>query len=181
MTKHKRTKRRSQKGGNWINPMSWFGNSGANEPSFLEKTKKMASSITQNVEGGLESAKSSVSSFGSSIGTTVSSFNPLSSPSEDKYKNDIMKPSLPVSTIDVPSSAYVNSTGGKRRNTRRSVRTMKGGLGLSYYATPVSGLKVAEPTSWQFYANGTNQSSIKGGSKKHRNKKSFRTRRHKRY
>ena len=56
--------------------------------------------------------------------------------------------------------------GGKRR-IRRS---MKGGKGLTYYASPVSGLKVAEPTTWI------------GGSRKRKNKgkKSRRTRRHKR-
>ena len=44
----------------------------------------------------------------------------------------------------------------------------KDGLGLTYYASQVSGIKVAQPTSWQYYANGTNQYSVKGGSKKRR-------------
>jgi hypothetical protein len=55
------------------------------------------------------------------------------------------------------------------RSKRR--RTMKGGLGLTYYASPVSGLRVAEPTTWQHYANGTNQYSTKGGRKSRRRKR----------
>jgi hypothetical protein len=46
---------------------------------------------------------------------------------------------------------------------------MKGGkLSLTYYSTPVSGLKVAEPTTLQYYNQGTNQRSVnfRGGSKK---------------
>ena len=79
------------------------------------------------------------------------------------------------------SNEVQSSYGGRRR--RRSIsmkRSMKGGLGLTYYASPVSGVKVAEPTTWQFYANGTNQYSVKGGSRKRRGHKSRRTRRHKR-
>jgi hypothetical protein len=52
----------------------------------------------------------------------------------------------------------------------------KGGLGLTYYATPVSGLNVAKPTYWI-----PNQ-SIKGGSRRKRkskkSRKSRKTRRH---
>ena len=71
-----------------------------------------------------------------------------------------------------------NSYGGKRRRHSRTMKGGKGGLGLTYYASPVSGLKVAEPTTWQYYANGTNQYSVKGGSRKRRGKKSRKTRRH---
>jgi hypothetical protein len=47
----------------------------------------------------------------------------------------------------------------------------KGNLGLTYYATPVAEMNVAKPTTLQFYANGIDQYSIKGGSKKHRSRK----------
>jgi hypothetical protein len=45
------------------------------------------------------------------------------------------------------------------------MRGGKGGLGLTYYATPVSGLKVVEPNEWLLYNNGAN---YKGGSRKRR-------------
>ena len=65
---------------------------------------------------------------------------------------------------------------GKRSMTKgmtkgKTMKGGKGGLGLSYYASPVSDLKVAEPTSWQYYANGTNQYSVTGGSKSSRTRK----------
>ena len=66
----------------------------------------------------------------------------------------------------------VAPAGGRRRSRAKSrqmqMRGGKSNLGLTYYATPVSGLNVADPTSWQYYANGTNQYSVKGGSKKRR-------------
>ena len=46
-----------------------------------------------------------------------------------------------------------NPIGGKRR----SMRMRKGGyrgLGLTYYATPVNGIKVAEPTYMEYYTGG---------------------------
>ena len=90
---------------------------------------------------------------------------------------------VPATTPDASTSTEVDpnaSSGGKRRKRSRSMKGGKGGLGLTYYATPVSGMKVAEPTSWQFYANGTNQYSVKGGSRKRRGRgrKNRRTRRY---
>jgi hypothetical protein len=84
-----------------------------------------------------------------------------------------------------PTGMEPNQQGGRRRKRARSMKGGKGGLGLTYYAAPVDGLKVAEPTTWQYYANGTNQYSVKGGSRKRRNskrkpRKSRRTRRHRR-
>jgi hypothetical protein len=83
----------------------------------------------------------------------------------------------PISSTGVVSTG---SMGGRRRKRCRSMKGGKGGSNLAYYAAPVSGLKVAEPTSWQYYANGVNQYSVKGGSRKRRGRKSRRTRRHKR-
>ncbi len=57
----------------------------------------------------------------------------------------------------VPSTV----SGGKRNKTRnRRMKGGKGDMGLTYYATPVSGLSVAKPTYW-----------LKGGSKKHKCKR----------
>jgi hypothetical protein len=63
--------------------------------------------------------------------------------------------------------------GGKKRRRSRTMKGGKGGLGLTYYASPVSGIKVAQPTTWINY-------STKGGSRRRRTNKR-KTRRHKKY
>ena len=60
----------------------------------------------------------------------------------------------------------------KRGKKTRRMKGGKGGLGLTYYATPVNGLKVAEPTYWEVYGNGN---IMKAGSKKRRNKRNKRS------
>jgi hypothetical protein len=55
----------------------------------------------------------------------------------------------------------------------------KNGLGLTYYASPVSGLAVAKPTYWM-NANGDCKLT-KGGSRKRRVKKTRKTHRHKKH
>jgi len=59
------------------------------------------------------------------------------------------------STVEPTNNSNVSSPpiGGKRR----SMRMRKGGyrgLGLTYYATPVNGIKVAEPTYMEYYTGG---------------------------
>jgi hypothetical protein len=64
------------------------------------------------------------------------------------------------STTYMPQSVGGRRRRGHRGRSRKLSRKLsggKGGLGLTYYATPVSGLKVAEPTYW-----------IKGGTKRRR-------------
>jgi hypothetical protein len=186
MTKHKRTKRRNQKGGLWpfsstdssvsstgessISSQSW----GDRFSGYWNKTKEKVSSGTNSLESGLgdisEKTSSSVSSMGTSMSEGLGNLNPFSS-SDSSISNS--------STI----------IGGKRKNKysskrrRKTIKGGKGGLGLTYYATPVSGIRVAEPTTWQFYENGVNQYSIKGGSKKRRTHRRHKkkTRRYKRY
>ena len=167
MTKHtnKRTKRRSQKGG-----ILGFGDSapseGAEEPGIFSNTISSATDATKNIldstEGYLQGAKDKTGSlFGDIKNKSSSMFSGWFSSSDNT----------------TTGSAAI---GGKRKRNVRSMKGGKGGLGLTYYASPVSGLRVAEPTSWQFYANGTNQYSVKGGSRKRRGRKSRRTRRNKR-
>jgi hypothetical protein len=177
MTKYKKTKRKIQKGGlfgSFDSSQSW-----SNWSSGLwNKTKEKVSSGTTSIETGLEgiseNTSSSVSSLGTSMSEGLGNLNPFSS-------ND-------SSTPDSSTSSF---TGGKRKHKygskrrRKTIKGGKGGLGLTYYATPVSGIRVAEPTTWQFYENGVNQYSIKGGSKKrrsHRRKQNKKkTRRYKKY
>ncbi len=174
MTKHRRTRRRrSQKGGDVFD---YFG-FGSSEPtesyaaptqswgeyfsSWGTKGKDAANSLNTTIGNVAASGANVVSDATSSVVSTVSA--PFSS------SDNTTSPSGQSSEMEV------GQQGGKRRK-----RSIKGGSNLVYYAAPVSGLKVVEPTTWQYYGNGVNQYSVKGGSRKRKSRKSRRTRRHKR-
>jgi hypothetical protein len=205
MTKHKlnkrtRTIKRIQKGGNLLNPFTWF--QGDDWGGWFSNIGSKASNTTNNL---LSSANNALGSASNSIvsGTQnafqsasniLNSDVPLTTPSPPLVEPVLPSP-LPLpsyedkpvipennTTLTPPISQPVVhdlSIGGKRR---RKKYTQKGGknLGLTYYATPVSNMKVAEPTYWEVYANGTNQYNIKGGSKK-KNKKHRKTQKNKKH
>jgi len=186
MTKHRRTRRRTQKGG-----FLGFGESDPNAPtqswgdyfkslgtSAVEKTKEVGS----NIDTGL-------GNLGTKVGEGFNSINPFSSndtaPATSTTTNlqtTNLQTTNPQTTNPQTTSNQVpiSTQGGRRRRRARSMKGGNNGSGLVQYAAPVSGLKVAEPTSWQYYVNGTNQYSVKGGSRRRRGRKSRRTRRHKR-
>ena len=176
MTKHRRTRRRrSQKGGGVLD---YFG-FGSSEPtesyaaptqswgeyfsSWGTKGKDAANSLNTTIGNVAASGANVVSDATSSVVSTVSA--PFSS------SENTTSPSGQSSEMEVNS---YGQQGGRRRK-----RSIKGGSNLAYYAAPVSGLKVAEPTTWQYYVNGPNQYSVKGGSRKRKGRKGRRTRRHK--
>jgi len=154
MAKHRRT-RRSQKGGGMFD---WFGSSDPNAPpkkSWGDWWSGTSSGLTQGV-----------SNIGSSIGSTLNSNIDLTG------SNQTPPPITEVQSQATEENQQQNQQynqvpiGGRRRRRGRTMKGGKGGLGLTYYASPVSGIKVAEPTTWQHYANGTNQYSTKGGSRR---------------
>lgn len=158
MTRHRKRKQ-TQKGGAWYNPVSWFSSDNNNNyaSGILEETNKKIGDATQSITGWFSS----------------------SSPTNE-VSNSYSNTSPSIETQPQPQSQQeltnYQTTGGRRRTKR-----MRGGLGLTYYATPVGGLKVASPDSWQFYADGTNQYSLKAGSRKRKRKnRKSKTRRHKR-
>lgn len=176
MTKHKKTKRRVQKGGEWYNPASWFNTDDPNAPKqswgdwFSGTTNSAenalgnaASSIQTKMSNALVSAKNIVNT---DVSLTGSQNVSVPASNQDSQSEQSLQP---LQTSQSTQSTY----GGKKHRKSRKMKGGKGGLGLTYYAAPVSGLKVASPNSWQFYADGTNQYSLKGGSRKRR-----RTRRH---
>jgi hypothetical protein len=204
MTKHRKT-RRSQKGGDWLSPSTWFGSSDPYAPkkslweTMTGATSDTTSSVTQGAsnlanqaEGLLGSAASGItSSVGNAWESTKSMLSTdvdLTGSTAPMNSSSYTAPMTNSSTAPMTNSmnSYQNpqqeqqmsSYGGKRRRrTMPKSKIMKGGkdgLGLTYYASPVSGIKVAQPTSWQYYANGTNQYSVKGGSKKRRKGKKSR-------
>ena len=166
MTKHRKTQKRRQKGGGMFD---WFGTSSA-DPYAPKRT------WGQWFSGATGSAENTLTNIGNSIssGTT----NMVNS------ANNFMKSDVNLTGSQQPiqqpiqQQYYNTSFGGKRRRYSRRMKGGKGGLGLTYYAPPVSGLKVAEPDSWQYYANGTNQYSVKGGSRKCKTRKTRRHRKH---
>jgi hypothetical protein len=168
MTKHRRTRRttrRSQKGG-----LFGFGEpADPNAPGFFSKLMGYGSTAVKKTQEGINSLESGLGNLGTKVGEGFNSINPFGS--------ENISPATSTSTV--PPATY-STQGGRGRKRAISMRGGKGGLGFTYYAAPVSGLKVAEPTSWQYYANGTNQYSVKGGSRKRRGRKSCRTRRYKR-
>lgn len=175
MTKHRRT-RRSQKGGFW--EYLGFGSSEPEDPNrqtVLDSTKEA-------VQFGLNTTENF-------LGTTATNATNAVSNAAENVKNSVLglvssNGTPPTTSTTISPTTYSTtavSEGGRRRKGARNMKGGKGGLGLTYYASPVSGLKVAEPTSWQFYANGTNQYSVKGGSRKRKGRKSRRTRRHRKH
>lgn len=201
MTKHSRTKKRSQKGGFFglfsggdeqnINSAaspsssSWF-----NLGSLWENTKNKTSGL---LEGANNLVGQTANTISSSISDSVSSASnllnqdvPLSNTnsSVSSVPDSASVAAAPEMVASYPSQASI-STGGKRRSKSRSnkrSKSMKGGkngLGLTYYASPVSGLAVAKPTYWM-NANGDCKLT-KGGSRKRRVKKTRKNHRHKKH
>lgn len=172
MTKQKKS-RRSQRGGGWFGPddpyapkKSWMDSLS----SWWSGTSSTGTSSTGT--GLLSTAENKLSNFATSISNSTSqALNTISSPSTYQLSNtSYSNPSAYSSRA--PAPAYSNSTnndnlvetyGGKgRRRTLKKKAHMKGGkgLGLTYYATPVSGLKVAEPTTF-----------LKYGGKRHKSRR----------
>lgn len=124
-----RTKKRRQRGGFW--PFTSSEPGATSTSSWTSWFSNKAKETTNSVENTLGNLSSSVS-------------NTFSSSSEPQTIQQTTS-SMPMQT----------SYGGKtkrrhKRNSKRTKRRMRGGnkLGLTYYATPVSGIKMAEPTYW---------------------------------
>jgi len=180
MTKHRRTRRKSQKGGEYQVPNSqsqgWFSGITSGIKGFfssgVEKVKEGLVSTNQFIGDTAQSTANAVSDVASNVVDTVSA--PFSSSSDTTNPNQTEMYGNP-SQSGMTLNSY-RQQAGRRKKRCKSMKGGKGGSNLAYYAAPVSGLKVAEPTTWQYYANGVNQYSVKGGARKRR-----RTRRHKKY
>jgi hypothetical protein len=161
MTKNRRGKTRSktQRGGVWYNPLTWFES---------DPYKTESSSIITDANNFTTGAVDKLTNARDYVANTVSA----------QFSSSPDNATMPTTEYRVPPSQPYS--GGKHRRKRRHSKTKKGGkggLGLTYYATPVSGANVAQPTTLQFYENGTNQYSISGGSKRRKSRKSCKTRR----
>ena len=166
MTKHRtsrRRRRRSQKGGSWYNPSSWFGSSDQAVVPIVDQNapkKSIFDSITDSANNAVSGASNALTNVTTSA--TQGASAAVNGASDTLNSNVDLTGSIPV---EAPIGSPYNPSGGRRR---RKMKGGKGGLGLTYYATPVSGLNVAKPTYWI-----PNQ-SIKGGSRRKRRQRKSR-------
>jgi hypothetical protein len=187
MTKHRTSRRRrSQKGG-------LFGFFESPDPNAPPKQGwgSWFSGATTEASGALTNATNSVtqgaSNVGSSIKSILDSDLDLTGPTEAPYVATVPTEApygpteAPYGPTEAPTQSSVyNPLGGRRR---RKMKGGKGGLGLTYYATPVSGLNVAKPTYWipnQSMNGGSRRKSRKSrkSKKSRKSRKSKKTRRH---
>lgn len=162
----KRTHKRKQRGGDWYNPASWFSSS--TDPYAPVPPKKSWSdwwsSTTGSAEASLASASNSISSGAQNIMSSANDYLSqdvnVSNPNTNPINYNPAPAPIPINT---------NPVGGKRRKTKSKSHRGGKSLGITYYATPVTGMKTAQPNYW-----------IKGGkkSKKGKRKGSKKTRRH---
>jgi len=135
--KHKKTNKRSQRGGDLT---SWFTGTSSNGAGYGESYSSKAKKAYDD----------SMASLGSWFGSTPSSS------SSSSYTPASTAPMTPTMRPDTTGLAR----GGRKR---RKMRGGKGGLGLTYYASPVLKSEVVEPNEWLLYNNRANQ---QGGSRK---------------
>ena len=176
MTKHRRSRRRSQKGGDWYNPGSWFKSSTPGYPK-----KSVFDSITGATSGVVSGANNLL---GSAAEGTKSGFSSVVSGASGIFSKDVDLTGS--TTTGIPSTTGTimggrrhrrgrgRTMGGRRHRRGRTMKGGKGGLGLTYYASPVSGLKVAEPTYW---INQNTNTNLTGGTKRSHSKRSHTKRR----
>ena len=164
----KRTYKRKQRGGDWYNPMSWFSSSDPYAPP-KKSWSDWWSDTTGSAEASLASASESISSGAQNMMSSANEY--LSQDVNVTGQEPIQVQPNPVQPNPVQQNLMQPNVGGKRRKSRS--RSYKGGkgLGITYYATPVTNIKTAQPNYW-----------IKGGKKSKRkspSKKSKKTRRQK--
>jgi hypothetical protein len=104
----------------------------------------------KNMKGGfLDSLSSTLSSWGSSISQSASdAYNKAKNATTSAYNSTTSSTSVPVSQSYTPMTT--STYGGKKRS-----RKMRGGYsnnialtGLAANASPISGIKTAEPHNW---------------------------------
>lgn len=166
----KRTYQRKQRGGDWYNPASWFSSTPSDPNAPPKKSwSEWWSDTTGSAEASLASASESVSSGAQNM---VSSANEYLSQNVDLTGQQEVPNQIQVQQ----NNSNQSPIGGRKSRSKSKSKSYKGGKGLSitYYATPVTDMKTAQPNYW-----------IKGGKKgkkskrKSSSKKSKKTRRYK--
>jgi len=166
---------------------NWLG-SASNSISNASKNawNNTGSFFSKDINLTSSSPTSSSTYYSKPTSTSTSSSTPYTSSNSTVEPIYSSPPVEPISNPDTNPSTepVVAKVGGKKNrhvknktkpNTKAKSRKMRGGkpLGLTYYATPVHGVKVAEPTYWEVYGNGH---IMKAGGSKRQLKKTRRQR-----
>lgn len=156
----KRTRKRHQKGGFWP-----FTSSTQSWGDYFSSWKNKASSATSTIND-------SIGNIASDIGSTANQYNPFNdsmnsngvqnfNTSGEQNYNTGTNNVQDVGSQSLGTQNFSQQAGKRRRKHRK----MSGGN------APVSGLKVAHPTTWLYYNNGTNQTTVKGGKRRTRRRR----------
>ena len=140
-------KRTGQRGGFWPFTSSETVPSTSTSSSWSDwfsgvsnKAKETTTGLIDGTENALSNASNSISTgFNSALDSTKSIL------STDVSLNSVS--SSAASQSQVAGKRRRKTTKRHRKSKRKSMRGGKG-LGLMYYATPVSGIKMAQPTTW---------------------------------
>jgi hypothetical protein len=159
---------RSQRGGVWYNPLSWF----SSEPQYYfgQEEETIVDKVGNTVKSGLDKADMALASASTAVSEGAQN---LVQSTTDVLNTDIpiLAPKEPEPMF--PSIMPVSSTMGGKSRSRASSKARarylakKGGrgLGLTYYATPVEGINVAQPTYFENYNGGRRRRTMKRSRK----------------
>lgn len=158
-----RSQRRAQRGGVWYNPFTWF----SSEPQYYfgqPPEESLVDKVGNTVKSGIDKADMALASASAMASQGVEN---LAQATTDVLNTDV--PILPQKEPEGILPSIMPSTtatmGGRSRRSSRSRATAKArarhlakkggrGLGLTYYATPVDGMNVAQPTYFEEYKGG---------------------------
>jgi len=138
---------------------------------MVKKTKRHRRRQKGGIFGFFEEEKNDVNGNATTDTGFFSKITNLITPSSSTSSYSSTPTSTPTSTPSYSStptstSSYLSSTptstptsnsyfGGRRRSKHmRGGSGISRGLGLSYYASPVDGIKVADPTYMEYYKGG---------------------------
>lgn len=151
----RRSRRLASRGGAWYNPFSWFEKEEPNYLAMQPEEKPLLESVGEGAQNLMQTADQKIMEASNAISSGVSS---ASEAVQDVLKTDIPLTGTSEQPVYTQPVAPASSFGGRRRARGRGrsqkQKGGKGGLGLTYYATPVDGMKVAEPTYWEEYKGG---------------------------
>ena len=141
--------------------------------NFFSSVGQKTKDVTNSANAGIGNLMSSASSGVNNLGDNISKMGTGVVNSVQSSTNSILSPNNPNPISNTTSMPYnspgaaspVVQTAGKKRSKRRKMMGGRG-LGLTYYASPVSGLKVVKPTYWI------------GGKKTRKNKTNRKRKRH---
>jgi hypothetical protein len=167
----KKTYKRKQSGGDWYNPMSWFSDNTTDPYAPPKKSwSDWWSEKTGSAEASLASASESISSGAQNMMSSANQYLSQDVNLTGSQQNQAQQPvqnnnQIPIQNNNISNNNSLNNNaiGGKKRKSRSKSYKGGKGLGITYYATPVSDMKTAQPNYW-----------IKGGKKINRKSKNKR-------